>query len=106
MNAQAQDILKKLRESFERLYKDRLFQLVLFGSHAREDTEPGSDIDLLVVLEGPVDSGEEITRTGAMVTDLCLAYDVVIACVFMDKERFLHRQGPLLRNIRREGITL
>jgi hypothetical protein len=41
-----------------------------------------------------------------VVAELSLAHDAVIACVFMDEERFLHRQGPFLRNVRREGITL
>ena len=27
-------------------------------------------------------------------------------CVFIDEERYLHRNGPLLRNIRKEGIQV
>ncbi len=36
---------------------------MLFGSQARGDKMPGSDIDVLVVLKGPVRPGEEIRRT-------------------------------------------
>jgi len=88
------------------LYGDRLLQLTLFGSHARQEAEPGSDLDVLVVLRGPVDPGREIERSGALVAALSLAHDVVIACVFMDEARFFHGQGPFLRNLRREGISL
>ncbi len=106
MNNKIQLILAELHDRFLNLYRDRLYQMILFGSHAREEADPESDIDLLVVLEGSVDAGEEIERTGSIVTDLCLEYGVVVGCVFVDKERFLTRQGPFLRNIRREGVMV
>lgn len=106
MDSGSQFILSKLRERLKEIYGPRLVRLVLFGSQARGDATAGSDLDVLVVLQGPVDAGLEINRTGGVVAELSLAHDAVIACVFMDEERFLHRQGPFLRNVRREGITL
>ncbi|MHB8070054.1 MAG: nucleotidyltransferase domain-containing protein [Desulfobaccales bacterium] len=106
MNALVQAVLSELQMRLTSLYGDRLKQLLLYGSTARGEAEPGSDLDVLVVLDGPVDAGQEIEATGAIVAALSLAHDVVIACVFMDQERFLHRQGPFLRNVRREGIPL
>jgi predicted nucleotidyltransferase len=88
------------------VYGERLVRLVLFGSQARGDAEPGSDIDVLVVLKGPVEPCEEITRTGEIMAALSLQFTEVISCVFMDEERFMHRNGPLLRNIRREGVPI
>jgi len=80
--------------------------MVLFGSQARGDAEPGSDIDVLVVLSGEVRTGEEIERTADDVVGLALEHNVVIACVFMDEDRFTRRNGPLLRNVRREGVPV
>ena len=99
-------ILAELRHRFAALYGTRLVQMILYGSQARGDPGPDSDIDVLVVLHGPVYPAEEIVRTGRIVTELSLLYGVVIACVFMDQEQFLHRQGPLLRNVRHEGIAV
>ncbi|HKP12759.1 MAG TPA: nucleotidyltransferase domain-containing protein [Blastocatellia bacterium] len=106
MSEKLKEILRELRHQLESLYGERLVSLVLFGSQARGDAEPGSDIDVLVVLKGPVDAGAEIRRTIQAVADLSLEHDEVISCIFMDEDRFLHRAGPLLRNIRREGIAL
>ena len=87
--------------------------LTLFGSQARGDAEPGSDIDVLVVLKAPVIPGEEIKRTGKAIAslavgiaDLSLDYDVVISCLFMHETHYQTRNGSLLRNIRKEGVLL
>lgn len=106
VNDKLQTILTELRSQFEILYGDRLTQMVLYGSQARGDAHPDSDIDVLVVLKGQVQIGEEIDRTIPIVADLSLQNDEVISCLFMDENRFTHYNGPLLRNIRREGILI
>ena len=106
MSEKVKTILAQLRRRFERLYGDRLVRMILFGSQARGDSDDGSDIDVLVVLAGHVSPCEEISRTIDDLAELSGQNDVVIACVFMDEDRFLHRNGPLLRNVRKEGIPI
>ena len=83
MDAKLSTVVADLRRGYEQLYGDRLVRLMLFGSQARGDAEPGSDIDVLVVLKGTVDSYEEIRRTSDFVANLCLEHCVVIASVFI-----------------------
>jgi uncharacterized protein len=99
-------ILAELRRHFEPLYGERLVRMILFGSQARGDAEPGSDIDVLVVLRGPVNPGEEIAHTGEVTASLSLKYDVVISRVFIAADQFSEEQSPLLLSVRREGIPL
>lgn len=114
MNLMLQPILKHLKQDLTALYRDRLVHLTLFGSQARGDQEPESDIDVLVVLrsqsvcgaESPTNPGEEIKRTGKIVADLSLHYDVVISCLFMNETDYQTRNNALLRNIRKEGVLL
>jgi uncharacterized protein len=96
-------ILDELRRRLEVLHGELLVQMILFGSQARGDAEPDWEVDILVVLKDPVDRGEEINRTIDLTVDLSIQHDEVISCVFIGEDRFAHRHGPLLRNIRREG---
>ena len=106
MSEKLKQILAELRRRFEQLYGERLVQMILYGSQARGDAEDGSDIDVLVVLQGPVDVGEEIRRTSEIVASLSLENTVVISRAVFEADRFRRGQGAFLRNIRNEGIPL
>ena len=106
LSASTQRLLAQLHEHLKTLYGMRLCQVMLFGSHARGDARFDSDVDVLVVLTGAVNPGQEISNISEFLADLSLEYDQVIGCLFMDETRFTTRQGPLLRNVRREGIAL
>ncbi len=70
MNPKIQQIIQKLKIEFEELYQNRLVTLILFGLQARGDADIDSDIDVLVVLKGTVQVGQEIKRTGQLIADL------------------------------------
>ena len=106
MHEQLQTILGELRSRLEALYDGQLIQLVLYGSQARGDATPDSDIDVLAVLGGPVDPGVEITRTGPLTASLSLQHNVVISCAFIAAERFHNERSPFLINVRREGVLI
>ncbi|MBI4382491.1 MAG: nucleotidyltransferase domain-containing protein [Nitrospinae bacterium] len=106
MKPELQPILTELRERLTDLYGMRLQQMSLFGSQARGDSTPGSDIDILIVLLGEVDPAEEIARTGGITSGISLDHDVVVSCVFMSSDRYETEQSPLLLNIRRESVPV
>jgi len=106
MTAVLQQILAEFRQGIEKIYGPRLAGLVLFGSQARGDALPDSDIDVMVVLDGPVDTSEETRRISRFRGDLCLQYGVVISCVYLSAEEARAGDSPLLENIRAEGVTV
>jgi len=52
--------------------------VLLFGSHARGDAKPHSDIDLMVLEEGPADPAAEAVRLREAVGRVLMAIDIVV----------------------------
>ena len=105
-SARLDTILQEFRHGLERIYGFRLVQVVLFGSQARDEAEPDSDIDLMVVLRGPVNPHEEIRRLSAFRAELCLKYDAVVSCVYVSEAEYRQDETPLMLNVRREGVPV
>ena len=99
-------ILAEFRKGLEEIYGPLLADLVLFGSQARGDALSDSDIDVMVVLHGPVNPLEEARRISRFRGDLCLRHSVVITCVYVSAEQAEEAESPLLQNIRAEGVSV
>lgn len=100
------DVLILLRAYLQQEYRDRLEQVILFGSQARGDATSDSDIDILIVLKDPVNASAELSRTSQFVSQLCLEHNILISRLFLPRSRFETENSPLLHRIRQEGIAL
>src|SRR5690606_19899248 len=82
------EILRILRQELEEILGDELDAIYLYGSRARGDARPDSDIDVLIVLRDDFDYGALIDRTSEVVSSLSLRYDVVISRTFVSQDSF------------------
>ena len=93
----------RLRERFP----DEILQAILFGSKARGESGPWSDIDILtIVKEESWSLREEINTLAARVS---LEYDVLLGPRVIGQERWLRMERDrfgLYQNISTEGIPL
>ena len=80
-------------------------QIILFGSHARGEADPQSDVDLLVVLSELTDKRKTAVDIRRTLADLPVAKDI-----FVTTPEELARQrnlvGTTLRAAQREGEIL
>lgn len=100
------EIIAKTRRGLQEIYGERLDQVILFGSQARGDAQPDSDIDILIVLKDYFNYSQESDRISILIANLCLEYSVLISCAFTTSEKFQHYNDAFFRNIRREGLPV
>ena len=101
------EILSQLRAYLEQEYGERLVQVLLFGSQARGDAEPDSDIDVMVILRDTVDSCTEINHISSFLTVLCLDYAVLVSCVFASEAQFQSKKDSyFFRNVHQQGVPV
>ncbi len=99
-------LLQQLRDELQSLYGARLVKVVLYGSQARRQASPDSDIDVLVILAGAVYPIEEIHRVSEIVAALSLKFDRVISCVFVSEMEYRLEQSHFMKNVQREGVVI
>jgi len=106
IQASVQSSLQKARSALDAIYGDRLRRLVLFGSHARGEANKESDVDLLLVLEGPVDLHEEARRTSDIVVDAAVNDEVALSLTHVSSATWGDKSRSFVRNIRRDGVEI
>jgi uncharacterized protein len=80
-------------------------QVVLFGSHAKETAEPGSDVDLLVVTELDGDRTIPLRRARQLVASSFPPVDVVL-CTPEEVEGAATAASPFLASVLESGVVL
>jgi predicted nucleotidyltransferase len=100
------DVLIELKKGLKELYGDRFRELLLYGSYARGTAWEGSDVDLLLLLEGPVDPVREIVRAQDIKAPLSLEAELILSLMPVDIKDFERSETMFLRNVRKDAIPV
>lgn len=83
-------------------------EIILYGSQARNNAQPDSDIDLLVLLNGPL-SAEDKKNIHDLLYDIALEDDAVISVIIKAVDKWnlpISKATPLYQIIHKEGIKV
>jgi len=78
MEGTLQELLNELKDALQRVYGSNLRGVYLYGSYARGQEDPESDVDVVIVLEDYSDLGQ-LQRTSQLISDLSLKYNVSVS---------------------------
>jgi predicted nucleotidyltransferase len=86
-----------------------VIDLRLFGSVARRDAEPDSDIDILVIVQPDHERAQLERQAVDIAFDVNLQYDLYISPRVLPSSMLAHPvwgQTPFLKTIQRESVAL
>lgn len=103
-----QEAIKLFKKKLKEIYGERLVDIILYGSLARNEQEKESDIDLLVLLKNYKNYWDEVHRIGDIEFEINSYFDfkVLISAVPALAKDFKSKKTPLFLNIKREGISV
>lgn len=108
-NLEVRKIIAELCSSMASLFPQNQIEAILFGSYARGDAEPGSDIDVLILVDASrQDISAQNWQVGDMAAELLLNYGVVVSPIVENRDYFNRNIGilPFYRNVAREGVRI
>ena len=102
-------IIAKLRESLESIFPQEQFDVILFGSYARNDAGDGSDIDVMFL----VDSSRQTIQKkhwqiGEAAAEVLMDFGIVVSPI-VENRAYYHANADLLpffKNVQREGVRI
>lgn len=89
------------------LYQNRLHEIILYGSVAREEDGDDSDIDVLFVFDNEGFRGfSELRNIQPINVEILLHYGEIISALPTTTYLYSTKKTPLYLNIKKEGKTL
>ncbi len=101
-----ESILQQCRTTLQALYGKRLQGIVLYGSCARGTQQTESDVDLMILLKGPVSHAREIRRIWEVLYPLQLESERLLSVIPVDANLFAKGEYALCRHAKAEGVSL
>jgi len=107
--SQLSTILSTVKREAERIFGDKLVEVVLYGSYARGDNDDESDIDIMVRVNIEKENLYPFNKKLSMITSrLGVEHDILVSIHLQDNytfERF-KKVVPFYNNVINEGIVI
>jgi predicted nucleotidyltransferase len=99
-------VLKSLKDIIsECIGQERLQGVMLFGSEARSTATMTSDIDIMVLLKGPINYGQDLWNIISATYTIQLEIERCLHFILADIEEYNSGEFSLYRIIKNEGIA-
>ncbi|MCD4782872.1 MAG: nucleotidyltransferase domain-containing protein [Candidatus Eremiobacteraeota bacterium] len=109
MNGKVKNILSGIEAEAKRIFGNKLVEIILFGSYARDTQESHSDLDIMVIID---EDEENIRKYEDRFTDISfdisLEHDIVPSIILKSRGQFIDYKDvlPFYMNVRNEGVKV
>lgn len=109
MPATMQDLMQQYIEEVKKIYGAHICRIILYGSYARGDFKPDSDIDIIILLDmTDLDLKLYSQQLSYMTYDFNMDHNLDIKPIAKSEEHFKKwcENYPFYANINKEGVIL
>lgn len=86
-----------------------VYKILLFGSYARGENTEESDVDIMILMDCPVEKIKALRKEFSKAASrIGLKHDLLLAVLLRNKDEFSGKQNylPFYQNVANEGVEL
>ena len=109
MSQTLQALMQQYVSCIHQIYGSHLRQVILYGSYARGDFQPDSDVDVMILLDlSDLDLKQYSQKLSYMTYDFNMDNDLDIKPIAKNEQHFKKWvvNYPFYANVRKEGVVL
>ena len=109
LSEKLQEILHEYVAKIKSIYEGKLAKVILYGSYARGDYTPESDIDIMILVEGGDEEARKNNNALASMTyEFDMQHDVYVESSARSLRHFNYwrKAYPFYKNVHNEGVVL
>jgi predicted nucleotidyltransferase len=100
------NILIKIKNYLISIYNTGIKHVILYGSYARKNATPDSDIDVLVVVDDSLIPREVEEKLSDLLFDILLEERELVSVIVVKKSMYENYRSPLLLSVKEEGVEI
>ena len=102
-------IIEQLHDRLKNIFPQEQFDVILFGSYARNDADDGSDIDVMFLADSSRETIQEKQwQIGNIAAEVLMDHGIVVSPI-VENRAYYHANVDLLpfyKNVQREGVWI
>ena len=106
---EVRSIIAQLHESLTNIFPHEQFDVILFGSYARNDADDGSDIDVMFLVDSSRQTiQEKHWQVGEAAAEVLMDHGIVVSPI-VENRAYYHENAnilPFFKNVQREGVKI
>jgi len=98
------DIASRAKGHLFGIYGEGIRKVLIYGSHARGEESPGSDLDLLVIVDRSLSTSEVRAQLSDLILDVLIDEGELLSVIVIHDAVYEGFDSPFLQNVRRDGV--
>ena len=106
MNKKITKLVNRIKNYLLQKYRDKIKNVILYGSQARGSATKHSDIDVIVLVDDSIDPFDVRRSLSNLLFDILLEDKEFISVVVLPKSFFENYNYPFMRNVKKDGVNV
>ncbi|MGQ4874814.1 MAG: nucleotidyltransferase domain-containing protein [Promethearchaeia archaeon] len=99
-------LANQIKKFLIKVYGDKIKEVILYGSHVRDEATKDSDIDILVLIDDSINPFDVRKCLSDLLFDILLEKGELVSVVVLHEIFFKKFNYPFMLNVKKEGIKV